>query len=149
MAVWYSIEVFDGAASASLWSEAHGDTLVEAGLGVGALDWAWHRHSWGVVFEIEFPDEAAWERFRSSLAVQTSLDAVPDPLTGLIIYQGRGGSSGGVVPRRPRPLVGSGAAALPLPWILDSDDQYFLTDLVGPAAPMAPALSSPRVRLHV
>ena len=38
---------------------------------------------------------------------------MPDPVSGLLIYKGRGGSAGRVQPRkRPRPLIGSGAAAL-------------------------------------
>lgn len=148
MAHWYSIEVFDGASAASMWSEAYGDVLVEAALSTGAVDWAWHRHSWGVVLEIEFPEEAAWEQFRSNLAVQTALDSVPDPMTGLIIYQGRGGSAGDVVPRRPRPLIGSGAASLPLPWSLDLDEPHFLTDLAGPMTPAVPALAGLPGRLR-
>ena len=31
MAEWYSIEVFDGASSAGLWAEAHGDPILEVG----------------------------------------------------------------------------------------------------------------------
>ena len=110
-----SIEVLDGASSASLWAEAHGDSLIEAAFTGGASDWAWHRHTWGVVLELCFADEAAWERFRASSAVDAALDAVPDPISGLIVYRGRGGNAGHGVPRRPRPLIGSGAAALPLP----------------------------------
>jgi hypothetical protein len=75
-----------------------------------------------VVFEVSFDDEAAWESFTSLPAVRAALDAVPDPLTGLIVYRGRGGSSGASFPRRPRPLVGSGSAALPLPWDLGLDE---------------------------
>lgn len=147
MALWYSIEVFDGASAASLWSEAYGDGLVEAALSTGALDWTWHRHSWGVVFEVEFPEEGAWERFRSNLTVLASLDAVPDPMTGLIIYRGRGGSAGDVVPRRPRPLVGSGAASLPVPWSFDLDEPHLLSDLIGPVVPAIPAVGGQRGRL--
>jgi hypothetical protein len=111
----------DGGSSASLWSEAHGDNLVEAALLSGASDWQWHRLTWGVVLELEFEDEAAWERFRSQLAVQTALESVPDPVSGLIVYQGRGGSAATDVPRRPRPLIGSGSAELPIPWVLEDE----------------------------
>jgi hypothetical protein len=121
-----SIEVFDGAPSASLWADAHGDSIVESALGHGASDWAWHRHPWGVVFEVEFDDEAAWERFRASLAVRTALEAAPDPVAGVIVYRGRGGSAGTKEPRRPRPLVGSGAAALPLPREPFNDEEWSL-----------------------
>ena len=112
---WMSIEVFDGASSAALWSEAYGDNLVETGLSNGAVDWSWHHTSWGVIFEIAFADEEAWEHYRATPAVQAALDAVPDPVGGLIVYRGRGGGSGKPQPRRPKPLIGSGAAALPLP----------------------------------
>jgi hypothetical protein len=118
MSAWFSIEVLDGIVSASVWSEAHGDALIESALLSGATDWNWHRHTWGVVLELNFDDESAWERFRNATAVQAALEAVPDPVSGLIMYRGRGGSSGTVEPRRPKPLVGSGSAALPLPWDL-------------------------------
>ena len=113
--MWFSIEVFDGAFGASLWADAHGDALVETALLDGAVDWEWHTTTWGVVFEVAFEDEEAWDRFRTSLATQAALDAVPDPVAGVIIYRGRGGSSGNRDPRKPRPLLGSGAAALPVP----------------------------------
>ncbi len=122
MAWWMSIEVLDGSSSASLWAEAWGDTLVEAAFTNGAIDWDWHRNAWGVVFELCFEEELEWERFRSLAVVDLALDAVPDPVSGLIVYRGRGGSAGRVEPRRPRPLVGGGAAALPLPLALFGDD---------------------------
>lgn len=135
MSVWYSIEVLDGASSALGWAEAWSDTLIGNALGAGATDWAWHQHSWGIVFEVCMSDEAAWDAFRMRAGVLAALDAVPDPLTGLIVYRGRGGSSGSAVPRPPRPLRGSGSAALPLP--VQPADQWFadLSGLAGPAAP--------------
>jgi len=116
MSEWFSIEVFDGASSASMWASAHGDPLVESALLMGARDWSWHHHSWGVVLELEFADTKSWEAWRAAVHVQAALDAVPDPISGLIVYRGRGGTSGTSRPRRPRPLLGSGSAALPLPW---------------------------------
>lgn len=118
MAEWFSIEVFDGASSAVLWAEAHGDLLLESALASGAQDWSWHRHNWGTVLELAFEDATSWERWRSLPQVQAVLDAVPDPVSGLIIYRGRGGTSGSPRPRKPRPLAGSGSAALPVPWQL-------------------------------
>ena len=113
---WFSIEVFDGGTcSAAGWAEAFGDSLITEALQQGATNWEWHPHTWGTVLEVEFAGDEAWARFLASLSVQRALDAVPDPLSGLIIYRGRGGSAGGREPRRPRPLIGSGAAALPLP----------------------------------
>ena len=150
MSEWYSIEVFDGASSASLWAGVHGDPLVESALLMGAKDWTWHHHSWGVVLEIEFADTRSWDLWRAQPHVQASLDAVPDPVSGLIVYRGRGGSSGAPTPRKPRPLMGSGAAALPLPWDWDGDG--FLPTLPrqwGPSVgagsgPARPLLRSPR-----
>jgi hypothetical protein len=140
MSEWYSIEVFDGASSAGLWAEMHGDPLLESALLSGAKDWSWHHHSWGVVLELEFADTRSWESWRALPHVQAALDAVPDPISGLIVYRGRGGSSGKSWPRRPRPLLGSGSAALPLPWEWDSDEparlpafpRRLLSSLPGP-----------------
>jgi hypothetical protein len=122
---WFSIEVFDGEFAASRWAETYGDMLAESALSFGAVDWAWHQHDFGVLLEARFEDEAQWDAWRESLAVRTALDAVPDPVSGLIVYKGRGGSSGRVQPRRPKPLRGSGAAALPLPveWEADEDER--------------------------
>ena len=124
---WMSIEVFDGTYSAGSWQEAWGDQLVENAIVSGASDWNWHRGSWGVIFEVAFADEEAWTRYRESLGVQIALDAVPDPVSGLIVYKGRGGNSGTRKPRKPRPLIGSGAAALPLPL----DEEWFLFQRQG------------------
>jgi hypothetical protein len=137
VAVWYSIEVFDGSSSASVWAEVHGDVLMEAALTTGATDWTWHRHSWGVAFEVAFEDASYWETYCSLPAVRTALDAVPDPLTGLIVYRGRGGSAGSSMPRKPKPLVGSGSAALPLPWELGIEDLTSVWSLLQPVAPLA------------
>lgn len=110
-----SIEVLDGAFSARVWSEAHGDSLIEAALYHGVVDWTWNHLWWGSVLELEFADEASWELFRASPAVVAALDAVPDRLSGLLIYRGRGGTASPRQPRRPRPLSGAGAAALEFP----------------------------------
>lgn len=123
---WMSIEVFDGPlSSAGSWQEAWGDQLVENAIVSGALDWQWHRGSFGVIFEVAFEDEEAWDAYRASLGVEVALSAVPDPVRGLIVYKGRGGNSGTRKPRKPRPLIGSGAASLPLPldeeWLLFRD----------------------------
>jgi hypothetical protein len=112
---WMSIEVLNGAFPATRWQDAHGSFLVEAALTHGAENWSWLARDWGVVFEVAFPDEAAWARFRDLPAIQAALDAVPDPVNGLLIYPGRGGSSGRVVPRHPKPRAGAGAVAMPLP----------------------------------
>lgn len=133
MSAWYSVEVFDGATAASAWADAYGDALIETAITHGAVDWTWHRHPWGVVFEVELVDEDAWEVYTGLPVVQAALDAVPDPVTGLIVYRGRGGSSGAPFPRKPRPLTGSGSAALPLPWIFSDEDLPAVASLARPA----------------
>jgi hypothetical protein len=115
MAYDVSIEVFDGEFAASSWSAAHGDDVIGAAVWCGARSWRWHQLPWGVVLELSFDDEAQWDELRDSLALRTALDAVPDPVSGVLVYRGFGGSGASGVPRRPRPLAGSGAAALPLP----------------------------------
>jgi hypothetical protein len=130
MGSWWSIEVIDGTTSAARWREQAGDALVSAALSQRAIDWAWHETRWGVVFEVALPDEEAWERFRADAAVQAALDSVPDPAHGLIVHRGRGGSAGAREPRRPRPLLGSGAAALPLP--IDDDPWLAWPDTASP-----------------
>lgn len=111
---WWSIEVLDGPTQpARFWQEAHGGALTEAAITHGAYDWAWHRHTWGVLFEIAFAHDERWQLYRDLPVVRAALDAVPDPVNGLLIYPGRGGSSGRVRPRSPRPIAGAGAAELP------------------------------------
>jgi hypothetical protein len=113
---WWSIEVLDGPdRSARSWRESLGAALVEAAVTNGAYDWEWHQHSWGVLFEIAFASDEGFHRYRDLPVVRAALDAVPDPVAGLIVHPGRGGSSGSLRPRRPRPIAGAGAAALPLP----------------------------------
>jgi hypothetical protein len=130
MGSWWSIEVIDGVTSAASWRDRFGDPLVQAALSQRAIDWTWHETRWGVVLEIALPDEAAWERFRADPVVEAALDQVPDPMHGLIVHRGRGGSAGAREPRRPRPMIGSGAAALPLP--VDDDPWLAWPDTSSP-----------------
>ena len=112
---WWSIEVLDAPGeSARAWRDAHGNALTEAAITNGAYDWQWQQHSWGTLFEIAFASDERWEVFRTLPAVRAALDATPDPVNGLLIYPGRGGSSGRVQPRRPRPIAGAGAATIPI-----------------------------------
>ena len=111
---WWSMEVLDGhTGSARAWRDAYGAALTEAAITNGAYDWQWHHHTWGVLFEIAFASDERWHTFRNLPAVRAALDAVPDPVNGLLIYPGRGGSSGRSQPRRPKPIAGAGAAPLP------------------------------------
>lgn len=115
---WWSIEVSDGEVSATTWKDTHGRDLIRTALEHGASDWAWVERPWGVVLEVCFPDDArigGWSAFRDAPLVKAALDAVPDPVNGLILYPGRGGSSAARVPRRPKPAPAAAAAALPEP----------------------------------
>jgi hypothetical protein len=64
---------------------------------------------------VEFGTDTEWEAFRALPVVQAALDAVPDPVNGLLVYRGRGGGAGSVSPRRPRPSAGAGVMSLPEP----------------------------------
>jgi len=112
---FWTIEVLGGSFSARAWQRAHREALVEAALTHGAQDWRWVVRGWGVILELAFPDEAQWLRFRGTPAVRAALDAVPDPVSGLLVYSGRGGSSAAGIPRSPRPRPLAGAAALLAP----------------------------------
>jgi hypothetical protein len=115
MADWWSVEVFHGEFRASRWQESYSATLIESAISHGAMDWSWSGHPYGVVFEVCFADDAQWTAFRALPAVRAALDAVPDPVNGLLVYRGRGGGAGSPAPRRPRPTAGAGAADLPEP----------------------------------
>src|ERR1700759_3157800 len=65
MAEWWSIEVFHADQSARRWKDSYEDALIEAALAHGVGDWAWHEHRTGVVLEVQFGDDAAWEAFRA------------------------------------------------------------------------------------
>ena len=112
---WLTLEVFDAGTPATQWARAWRDSLVQTALASGAVFWDDHEHGWGVVFEFAFPDEVARDRFRNHPAVSAAMDAAPDPVSGALIYPHRGGGTGVRMPRRPRPLLDSGAAALPEP----------------------------------
>ena len=111
MAEWWSIEVFHADLPARRWKDSYEDALIEAALANGVLEWEWHEHRTGVVLELKFHDDAAWDAFRALPAVRAALDAAPDPVNGLIIYRGRGGSSGARSPRRRGPKPSAGALA--------------------------------------
>jgi hypothetical protein len=113
---WFSIEISSiPGGPARTWAEAYGDVVVGVALAHGASGWDWIHQGWGSVLEIELPDDAAWEAFRQADAVRAALEEVPDPVNGLLLRPGRGGSAGSRQPSGPRPLSGSGSAALPIP----------------------------------
>ncbi len=116
MAEWWSIEVFDSRIQVALrWKDSYRAQIVETAITTGAVDWNWIEHKSGVVFEVSFADEATWEVFRGSAAVQAALDAVPDPAYGLLVYRGRGGGAGARQPKKPKPSAGAGALELSEP----------------------------------
>jgi hypothetical protein len=116
MAEWWSIEVFSGdKLPASGWRYAYEDELTEAAITNGALYYEWHDTEYGVIFEVLFPSDEAWESFRDLPAVRAALDGVPDPVNGLLIYRGRGGAAGGTQPRKPKPAPGAAALELEEP----------------------------------
>ena len=116
MAEWWSIEVFSGdKLPASGWRYAYEDELTEAAITNGALYYEWHDTEYGVIFEVLFPSDEAWESFRDLPAVRAALDGVPDPVNGLLIYRGRGGAAGSTKPRKPKPAPGAAAMELEEP----------------------------------
>ena len=126
MAEWWSIEVFHSEVqAASRWKDSYSAALIESAISSGAVEWGWIEHASGVVFEACFSDDARWEAFRALPAV----DAVPDPVNGLLIYRGRGGGAGSRSPRQPRPTAGAGPVELPDP----ANER--LLDLTAAAAP--------------
>jgi hypothetical protein len=112
---YWTIEVLDGELSALRWRDAYGDALVEAAHTNLVMDWRWSLQPWGVALELGFADESDWLRFRDLPVVRAALDAVPDRISGVLIYPGRGGSQGSMVPRSPRPAPISSAASVPEP----------------------------------
>jgi hypothetical protein len=112
---WWSIEVLGAGTTAAMWRASYGQALAESAVTNRALGWEWHAFGWGVVFEVRFADEAGWEAWRGLPGVRAVLDAVPDPVGGLLVHRGRGGASGRFVPRRPRRSPGGASAALPEP----------------------------------
>src|ERR1700760_306178 len=109
MAEWWSIEVFHADQSARRWKDSYEDALIEAALARGVREWAWHEHRTGVVLELQFHDDAAWEAYRALPAVR------PAPVHGRVVSRGRGGTSGPRWPRRRGPKPGADAVARPEP----------------------------------
>lgn len=120
MEFWLTIEIYHGdMSSAARWRDERGESLIEVAITNRAREWQWHDPRWGVILEILFDNEQTRDAFRDLPAVVAALDAVPDPVSGLLVYTGRGGGSGAAQPRRPRPTPAAGAAEREQP-----HDQY-------------------------
>jgi len=116
MAEWWSIEVFSGdKLPASAWRYSYEDALTEAAVTHGALYWDWYDSQYGVIFEVCFATDEQWAAFRALPTVRGALDAVPDPVNGLLIYPGRGGAAGSRKPRKPKPAPSAAALELEEP----------------------------------
>jgi hypothetical protein len=116
MAEWWTVEVFSGdKAPGSAWRYSYEDVLTEAAVTHGALYWDWYDSQYGVVFEVCFATDEQWAAFRALATVKSALDAVPDPVNGLLVYRGRGGAAGARKPRGPRPAPSAAAMELDEP----------------------------------
>ncbi|WP_031518362.1 hypothetical protein, partial [Streptomyces sp. NRRL F-5123] len=113
---WWSIEVMDignGAVhTASGWRGAYAQVLAESLVTNGASTWRWSEHTWGVALEVAFAAEADWERWHSLPGTRAALDAVPDPVRGLLVHRGPAGSAGAPAKRSPRVPPYSAAMSL-------------------------------------
>jgi hypothetical protein len=110
-----TIEITDAELPAWRWADAYYDVVAEAAFASGALEARRDRRTWGMVLELAFADEDAWLDFLRLPVVRAALDAVPDRIAGVVMHRGWGGAGGRWARRRPRPKLGSGAAAVLLP----------------------------------
>jgi hypothetical protein len=130
-----ALEVLDAAFSAESWRHAWGDTITTAAMSWSGLDWEWRHRTWGLIFLVAFPSEAEYEEWRKLPAVIAALDAVPDPVNGLVFHRGWGGTSGSGEPRRGKPRAGAGGAEIPEPVqeVLDDAVADVVRDAIGTA----------------
>ncbi|MBY8876466.1 hypothetical protein [Actinacidiphila acidipaludis] len=116
---WWSIEILDAEhamTSAADWRDAYAQSLAESLVTNGASSWEWYTFSWGVVLEVAFTEERAWQDWKALPGTRAALDAVPDPLAGLLVHRGHGGASGRYVPRTPAIPPAADRVALPEPF---------------------------------
>lgn len=102
--------------SATAWRDAYAQALAESLVTNGAAAWEWFEYTWGVVLEVAFHEERVWLEWRALPGTQAALDAVPDPVSGLLVHRGHGGTSGSYVPRAPKIAPAADRVALPEPF---------------------------------
>ncbi len=124
---WLTVAVMDDIptsdaprVSARLWWENLGTRLVGAALQFSPQDFEVIFRSWGVVFEVSFANQSLADAFRASAAMHSVMEQLGSLRVEVTTGRG-GGTTRARLPRHPRPLLGSGAAAIPLP--LDDHDQ--------------------------
>jgi hypothetical protein len=118
---WLTVAVIDNIptddaprVSARLWWENQGMRMVGAAVQFSAQDFKITFRSWGVVFEVCFANDLLADAFRDSAAMQSVMEQLGSLRVEVTSGRG-GGTTRSRLPRRPRPLLGSGAAELPLP----------------------------------
>jgi len=117
-----AVEILDAQFSADSWRRAWGDALTTSAMSWSGLDWEWRHRTWGLIFLVAFPSQAEYDEWRKMPVVIAALDAVPDPVNGVVFHRGWGGTSGSGEPRRGKPLAGAGGAEIPEPIELVLDD---------------------------
>lgn len=103
-----SLEIADG----WLWADVHFDRLVRVAAGLGSGVWRRVDRGWGVVLELDFPDEREYLLWRASPAVQAAIEAVAERM---YVRRGWGGADGDWAPGRCPPLSGCEGAAIDVP----------------------------------
>jgi len=68
-----------------------------------------------VAGEVLFKAEQQWQAFRDLPTVRVALDAVPDPVSGLLIYRGRGAEQMPASHAGPSPRPAPSAVSCPNP----------------------------------
>jgi hypothetical protein len=118
---WLTVAVIDDIptndaprVSARLWWENLGMRMVGAALQFSPQDFEVTFRTWGVVFEVSFASDAFATAYRESPAMLSVLEQLGSLRVEVTSGRG-GGTTRARLPRRPRPLLGSGAAELPLP----------------------------------
>jgi hypothetical protein len=131
---WLTVAVIDDIptndkprVSARFWWENLGTRIVGAALQFSPQDFEVTFRSWGVVFEVSFANESLADAFRWSPAMHSVMEQLGSLRVEVTSGRG-GGTTRARLPRRPRPLLGSGAAELPIPSSrrFDDSDEFYV-----------------------